>query len=259
MGGKIRDKKTIFHNSILCWGCKIREKTLLVFFSFLTTPAEKNCCLSQPMPFCNPLLLLQQISFEVADKKACCKTFIRQIKRNLQQERWSETDGRTVRKQDWKSIYLNFTISLVDFFLDSVANNFIFKGNGANFWGKVAKENWISWGRKCCKICQKEIVFHQKNGEGNACPIVTFWQPKIWQRRRSPLLSPKTQWNGGTTRKEEELLLSRSKFAQKCNFTFYTSKVPQLPSKKFKWAPGCQNWDFLRRLVIEDAWLKITL
>lgn len=139
MGGKIRDKKTIFHNSILCWGCKIREETLLVFFSFLTTPAEKkNCCLSQPMPFCNPLLLLLQISFEVADKKACCKTFIRQIKRNLQQERWSETDGRKVRKQDWKSIYLNFTISLVDFFLDSVANNFIFKGNGANFWGKVA-------------------------------------------------------------------------------------------------------------------------
>ena len=22
-------------------------------------------------------------------------------------------------------------------------------------------------------------------------------------------------------------------------------------SKKFKWVPGCQNWDFLRRLVIE--------
>ena len=254
MGGKIRDKKTIFHNSILCWGCKIREKTLLVFFSFLTTPAEKNCCLSQPMPFCNPLLLLQQISFEVADKKACCKTFIRQIKRNLQQERWSETDGRKVRKQDWKSIYLNFTISLVDFFLDSVANNFIFKGNGANFWGKVAKENWISWGRKCCKICQKEIVFHQKNGEGNACPIVTFWQPKIWQRRRSPLLSPKTQWNGGTTivRRKSYYFPDRNSLKSAILHFTHQKCLNYLPSsKKFKWVPGCQIWDFLRRLVIE--------
>lgn len=174
MGGKIRDKKTIFHNSILCWGCKIREKTLLVFFSFLTTPAEKNCCLSQPMPFCNPLLLLQQISFEVADKKACCKTFIRQIKRNLQQERWSETDGRKVRKQDWKSIYLNFTISLVDFFLDSVANNFIFKGNGANFWGKVAKKIGSLEEESAAKYAKKRLYFTKRMGREMHVPSSPF-------------------------------------------------------------------------------------
>ena len=103
----------------------------------------------------------------------------------------------------------------------SLFPHFLFKWNGANFRGLkwVRKLDLLRKKRKCycCEICQKEIVFHHgtartthRMGRGNACPIVTFWQPKIW--RTSPLL--------------KRMIGIRAAASRKCNFIFYTSKVP---------------------------------
>ena len=79
MGGKIRDKKTIFHNSIFCaW--KIRKDIILEHFKQTFSNTVENLI--------TPVKRIALVA----------KTFLfAQYKENLQQERWSKTDGR---KQD---------------------------------------------------------------------------------------------------------------------------------------------------------------
>ena len=83
------------------------------------------------------------------------------------------------------------------------------------------------------KYAKKRLYFSKRMGREMHVPSSPFDSQKYGkeEHRRSPLLSPKTkQWNGGTSEGASYSTFPIEIPPQKCNFTFYTSKVPQLPS-----------------------------